>query len=127
MPKKKKPHRPSKHKARRHPHVMFDHEHDGHHARLRKHHHAGGAGKATTHKPSGHRHAAKNRTKTGKKASRKHKPSALIQRLREAEAVARQQLRGFGQRRKQHQPEKLVTEQTLRNHMALRCVRRCSH
>jgi hypothetical protein len=127
MPKKKKPHRPSKHKARHHPRVMFDHEHDGHHARLRKHHHAGGAHKSTSHKPSGHRHAAEHRTKTGKKASRKHKPSALIQRLRAAETVARQQLRGFGRRHKQHQPEKLVTEQTLRNHMALKCVRRCSH
>ena len=127
MPKKKKPRHKPKHKARHHPHLAFDHEHEGHHARLRKHHAASGARKASAHKPSGHRHGAKHVGKTEKKPSRKHKPSALIKRLRAAQAGAREQLRRFGRGHKHHQPEKLVTEQTLRNHMALKCVRRCSH
>jgi hypothetical protein len=126
MPKKKSHHHKPKHKSHHHSHLAFDHEPTGHHARLRKHHHADGG-----HHSAGGSHADGHHRKTRKKASKRaapaHKRSALMKRLRAAEAGAREQLRSFGRRHKHHQPEKTVTEQTLRNHMALKCVRRCSH
>ena len=48
--------------------------------------------------------------------------------LTRREAGAREQIRNFRGRSKHGQaPDKPVTEETLRNHMALKCVRRCSH
>jgi hypothetical protein len=119
MPKKKAHHRKAKRKARHHTH-SFGHEDTGHHARLRKHHSA-----AAHH--SGGAHHPRARKKSTKQSTKAHKSSALIERLRKAEGVAREQIRNFRGRRKHHHPDKLVTEETLRNHMALKCVRRCSH
>jgi hypothetical protein len=97
----------------------FEHDGTGHHARLRKLR-AGSGGRPE----AGHR-SRKGRKKAGKR-SKAAKRSALMERLQSAVAGAREQIRGFG-RRKKEQPPKLVTEQTLRDHMALKCVRRCSH
>jgi hypothetical protein len=47
-----------------------------------------------------------------------------MDRLHTAVAGAKDRLRGFGRRKPQ--PEKLVTEQTLRDHLALKRVRSCS-
>jgi hypothetical protein len=121
MPKKKTHHRKAKRKNHLHAHHGAEHETAGHHARLRKHHASGG------HHHGAH-HGAHPRKKAGNRATKPRKSSALIERLRKAEAGAREQIRNFRGRRKHHQPaDKLVTEQTLRNHMALKCVRRCSH
>jgi hypothetical protein len=104
----------------------FEHDGTGHHARLRKLH--AGRGEGT----SGSRQTRKRRKKTAKSrkkstsAPKAKKRSALMKRLQTAVAGARDQIRSFG-RRKKEQPQKLVTEETLRNHMALKCVRRCSH
>lgn len=96
--KTKKKARKSKRRATPHSHPSHDHAPSGHHARLRKHHHAAG----------GH----------------PRKRSALMERLQAAATGARAQLHSFGRRRKPHQAEKLVTEQTLRDHMALKRIRR---
>jgi hypothetical protein len=120
MPKKKAHHRKAKRKARHLTH-SFGHEASGHHARLRKHHSAAAHHSSAAHHP-------KARQKSTTRSTKAHKSSALFERLRKAEAGAREQIRNFRGRRKQHQhPDKLVTEETLRNHMALKCVRRCSH
>lgn len=123
MPKKKKTHhRKAKHKGTHHPNLVFGPEIGGHHARLRKLHAGGGraaGGHAEAHHHKGHKKTAKRHTKP-------RSSSPLMARLRRAEAVARSQLKKVG-RRTAHHPEKLVTEQTLRNQMALKCVRRCSH
>ncbi len=131
MPKKKSKHHKHKRKSHHHSH-LFDHEPTGHHARLRKHHHAAGG-----HHPSGGHHSSgghpagghhrKAHKKTSKRSAKTRKPSALMKRLRAAEAGAREQLRSFGRGHKRHHAEQPVTEQTLRHHMALKCVRRCSH
>lgn len=93
-----------KSKSRRHAahrsHLSHDHAPSGHHARLRKHHTGAGG------------HARKR--------------SPLMERLHVAAAGARARLGSFG-RRKQHHPEKLVTEQTLRDHLALKRIRRNGH
>jgi hypothetical protein len=91
----------------------FEHDGTGHHARLRK------------LRAGSERQPRKGRKKGGKR-SKTGRRSALMKRLRTAVAGAREQIRSFG-RRKKDQPPKLVTEETLRNHMALKCVRRCSH
>jgi hypothetical protein len=122
MPKKKTHHRKAKHKRSHHSNLAFGPEIGGHHARLRKLHAASGrsaGGHASAHHPKGPKKAAKRHAKP------RHS-SALMDRLRKAEAVAREQIKKVG-RRKAHAPEKTVTEQTLRNHMALQCLRRCSH
>jgi hypothetical protein len=123
MPKKKKTHhRKTKHKHSHHSELGFGPEIGGHHARLRRLHAAGGRG--------GGRHAEAHHHKTRKKASKTHAKrrgfSPLMDRLRKAAKGAREQIKKPG-RRKTQRPEKLVTEQTLRNQMALKCVRRCSH
>lgn len=126
MPKKKTKkthHRKAKHKrSHNHSDLAFGPEIGGHHARLRKLHAAGGHG--------ADRHAEGPRRKGRKKGSkRRAKPgnsSPLMDRLRKAAAGARERIKKSGGR-KTHRPEKLVTEQTLRNQIALKCVRRCSH
>lgn len=122
MPKKKTHHRKAKHKHSHHSELGFGPEIGGHHARLRKLHAAGGHGTG--------RHAEAPRRKSRKKATKKRaspgRSSALMDRLRKAAAGARAQAKKLG-RRKTQRPEKLVTEQTLRNQMALKCLRRCSH
>jgi hypothetical protein len=111
MAKKKTKHRKSKSKRRAH---GSGQEATGHHARLRKHHAAeGNAG--------GRRR--KGRKKSGERAAAERR-SALMDRLHSAVAGAKDRLRGFGRRKPQ--PEKLVTEQTLRDHLALKRVRSCS-
>lgn len=121
MPKKKKHHRKAKHKRGHHSELAFGPEIGGHHARLRKLHAAGG------HGPGRHAEAQrKGRKKAAKRHAKPGNSSALIDRLRKAAAGARAQFKKLG-RRKAQRPEKLVTEQTLRNQMALKCVRRCSH
>lgn len=122
MPKKKTHHRKAKHKGSHHSNLAFGPEIGGHHARLRKLHAAGG--------PRAGQHAEAHHHKARKKATKRHAKhrtsSALMDRLRRAEAGAREQIKKVG-RRKSQRPEKLVTEQTLRNQMALKCLRRCSH
>jgi hypothetical protein len=123
MPKKKKHHhRKTKRKSHLFAHHTFEDESTGHHARLRKHHAQSGH-----HASGGHRTKAKK--KSSKQGAKPRKTSALLARLRKAEAGAREQIRNFrGRRGKHHQSaDKPVTEETLRNHMALKCVRRCSH
>ena len=130
MPKKKSKHHKHKRKSHHHSH-LFDHEPTGHHARLRRHHHAAGSHHSSgEHHASGHHaggHHRRAHKKTSKRSAKTHKPSALMKRLRAAEAGAREQLRSFGRGHKRHHAEQPVTEQTLRHHMALKCVRRCSH
>ena len=111
MAKKKTKHRKSKSKRRAH---GFGQETTGHHARLRKHH-------AAESSDGGRRR--KGRKKSGRRASAERR-SALMDRLHTAVAGAKERLRGFGRRKAQ--PEKLVTEQTLRDQLALKRVRRCS-
>jgi hypothetical protein len=122
MPRKKTHHRKAKHKRSHHSELGFGPEIGGHHARLRKLHAAGGHGPG--------RQAEAHHRKTRKKASKSHAKrggsSALMDRLRKAAKDAREHIKKPGRRKTQH-PEKLVTEQTLRNQMALKCVRRCSH
>jgi hypothetical protein len=122
MPKKKTHHRKAKHKRSHHSELGFGPEIGGHHARLRKLHAAGGHGAAR----HGEAHHLKGRKKATKKRAKPGSSSALMDRLRKAAAGAREQFKKLG-RRKTQRPEKLVTEQTLRNQMALKCVRRCSH
>lgn len=98
----------------------FDHDGTGHHARLRK------LGARNEGRSDHRREPRKARKKAGKRTKTTKKRSALMKRLRTAVAGAREQIRTFG-RRKKEQPQKLVTEEALRNHMALKCVRRCSH
>jgi hypothetical protein len=124
MPKKKSKQHKHKRKSHHHSH-LFGHEPTGHHARLRKHHHAAGGHHAGGGDPAGGHHR-KAHKKTSKRSAKAHKPSALMKRLRAAEVVARQQLRSFG-RRPKHHAEQPVTEQTLRDHTALKRVRSCSH
>lgn len=133
MPKKKSKHAKSKSKTKRKtrtkrkPHHFaldaHDHAPQGHHARLRKQHHAAGK----HHAGSGHTSAHHSASPKKGRAGHVRKRSALMERLHAAAAGAREQLRSFGRRRKHHQPEKLVNEQTLRDQMALKRVRRCSH
>jgi hypothetical protein len=123
MPKKKTHHRKAKHKRTQHSELGFGPEIGGHHARLRKLHAAGGHG-AGRH--AGAHHHRKTRKKATKSPAKGGSSSALMDRLRKAAAGAREQIKKIG-RRKTQRPEKLVTEQTLRNQMALKCVRRCSH
>jgi hypothetical protein len=131
MPKKKSKHAKSKSKrktkAKHKTHHFALHAHDrapqGHHARLRKHHPAAAKHHAGSSHPSAHHSASPKKGRTGHARKR----SALMERLHAAAAGAREQLHSFGRRRKHHQPEKAVTEQTLRDQMALRRVRRCSH
>lgn len=110
MAKKKTKHRKSKSKRRL---KRLGQGATGHHARLRRHHaaesNAGG-------------HPRKGRKKSGKAATERR--TALMDRLHTAVAGAKERLRGFGRRKPQ--PEKLVTEQTLRDHLALKRVRSCS-
>lgn len=125
MPKKKKSkksHRKAKHQRSQHSHLAFGPEIGGHHARLRKLHAAAGHG-AGQHAEA---HRRKGRKKTTKRHAKPGNSSALMDRLRKAAAGARAQIKKFGGRRAQR-PEKPVTEQTLRDHLALKCVRRCSH
>ncbi len=98
----------------------FENDGTGHHARLRKLR-AGRSGRSDEG-PQPRRTSRKG----GKRRSEATKRSALMKRLHTAVAGAREQIRSFGRRQKE-QPQKLVTEETLRNHMALKCVRRCSH
>jgi hypothetical protein len=121
MPKKKTHHRKAKHKRTQHSELGFGPEIGGHHARLRKLHAAGGH--AGRHAKA---HPRKGRKKATKKGAKPGSSSALMDRLRKAAAGAREQIKKIG-RRKTQRPERLVTEQTLRNQMALKCVRRCSH
>ena len=117
MAKKKKSHRKSRSKSKFKPRAHgFGQETTGHHARLRKH--------QATESPAGGRRRRKGRKKPGKRAAAERR-SALMDRLHTAVAGAKDRLRGLGRRKPK--AEKLVTEQTLRDHMALKCVRRCSH
>jgi len=118
---------PKKSKRRKHPIPAAHHkaEHHGHHARLRKHHAAPARHTASHAGPHTRRARKKGRRSTAK--GEPTKPSAM-ERLHKAVSTAREQLRSVGARRKHHHsPEKQVTEKTLRDHMALKCVRRCSH
>ncbi|HKY34834.1 MAG TPA: hypothetical protein VJN18_02740 [Polyangiaceae bacterium] len=104
----------------------FEHDGTGHHARLRKLHAGGGDGASSSRRPRKRRKNSGKRRKKSGNAAKTKKRSAFMKRLQSAVAGARDQIRSFG-RRKKEQPQKLVTEETLRNHMALKCVRRCSH
>lgn len=103
----------------------FEHDGTGHHARLRKLH-AGGGEPIGSRAPRRGRKKSVKRRKKSPGAPKAKKRSALMKRLQAAVAGAREQVRSFGRRKKEQTP-KLVTEQTLRDHMALKCVRRCSH
>jgi len=118
MPKKKTTHRKSKHSVLM-AHHAAEYDHHGHHARLRKHQEAHAAR---------HRVHGSPRHKKPRKALKGMQTSAAMDRLHKAVGVAKDQLRSVGARRKHHHAaEKQVTEKTLRDHMALKCVRRCSH
>lgn len=104
----------------------FEHDGTGHHARLRKLHAGAGEGASSSRQQRKRRKRSGKRRKNAGNAPKAKKRSALMKRLQTAVAGARDQIRSFG-RRKKEQPQKLVTEETLRNHMALKCVRRCSH
>jgi hypothetical protein len=124
MPKKSKKthHRKAKHKRSPHSHLAFGPEIGGHHARLRKLHAARGHDAGQRAEP----HQRKGRKKATKRHAKSRSASALMERLRKAAAGARERLKKVGGRKAQR-PEKPVTEQTLRDHLALKCVRRCSH
>jgi hypothetical protein len=126
MPKKKTHHRKTKakakHKGSQHSHLTYGPEIGGHHARLRKLHAAGGHRVGQHTEPHHH----KGRKKATKRHAKHRTSSALMDRLRRAEAGAREQMKKVG-RHKAPRHEKLVTEQTLRHQMALKCLHRCSH
>ncbi len=134
MPKKKSKHPKRKRKSHHRALHAFEHEPHGHHARLRKHHHASGS-HATSHtsphhspaRKKAHKRPLKARKKAHKRPPKARKRSALMDRLHAAAAGAREQLKNLGRRHKHHQPEKPVTEQTLRDQSALKRLRRCSY